>query len=67
MNIQEKISLIFELAVKNIVDITGSHSGDLSDEDKKKLRIQFDAELSWQTGDINCGQLAELIEKHEIE
>ena len=66
MDIQDKITLLLETAVRSILHETGIHHGDYCDQDKQKLRIQFDAELSFQCGDISNGDHDKLINKHMI-
>lgn len=63
MNLQDQISLILELAVTNI---TTAIRGNLTTDEKSKLRIQFDSELSWQCGDINLGQHTDTLENNKL-
>lgn len=66
MSTQEKISLLLRTSVHNIINEIISTTGVLTDERKRNLRIQFDAQLSHQCGDINHGQYRGIIKKHMI-
>ncbi len=72
MDLQTKIEFIIEMAVREILEQTGTigHNkqtiGTLNTDHKSDLRLLFDAELSKQCGDINFGQYNELKKQHQL-